>query len=48
MLDNAVLERIAGIVTAADFSESIHAHVFATAERMRANGEYRQTTEQTG
>jgi replicative DNA helicase len=39
MLDNAVLERITGIVTAADFSESIHAHVFATAERMRANAE---------
>lgn len=34
MLENAVLDRIAGIVTADDFSESIHALVFATALEM--------------
>lgn len=34
MLENAVLDRIAGIVTADDFSESIHALVFTTAVEM--------------
>ena len=39
LLDNTVLERIAGIVSAEDFSESIHAHVFAAAQRMHSDSE---------
>jgi replicative DNA helicase len=39
MIENAVLDRIAGILEASDFSESIHAHVYAAAVRMRQSGE---------
>jgi len=40
LLDNTVLERIAGIVTADDFSESIHALVFDAASAMNADGQH--------
>ena len=38
LLDNATLDRVAGVVEADDFGESLHAHIFATAAAMHRDG----------
>lgn len=38
LVDNASIDRLAGCIEPEDFSESIHAHMFAIATRLRAEG----------